>query len=144
MDLRGLGPTRTLVLLDGRRVVPSSDNGTVDMSGIPSSLVKRAEVVTGGASAAYGADAVAGVVNVILDTKFTGFKTDINAGVAEAHGDDQTYFVSGAADRTSRADAAIGYLASKLRKNEASASASSATSVTSTQTSPATRNITAA
>ncbi|MEJ0023833.1 MAG: TonB-dependent receptor [Alphaproteobacteria bacterium] len=93
MDLRGLGVTRTLVLVDGKRFVPSSDNGTVDLNAVPSSLVKRAEVVTGGASAAYGADAVSGVVNLILDTKYTGVKTDVNAGVSE-QGDGQNYFAS--------------------------------------------------
>lgn len=93
MDLRGLGSTRTLVLVDGHRVVPSGDNGAVDLNLIPSSLVSRAEVVTGGASAAYGADAVSGVVNLILDTKFSGFKADINSGVS-GHGDDVNYFAS--------------------------------------------------
>ena len=93
IDLRGLGSTRTLVLMDGRRIVPSADNGTVDLNGIPSAMVQRSEVVTGGASAQYGADAVAGVVNLILDTKFTGFKTDANAGASE-HGDDVNYFFS--------------------------------------------------
>jgi hypothetical protein len=98
MDLRGLGASRTLVLVDGRRFVPSSDTGTVDLNAMPSALIKRSEVVTGGASAAYGADAVAGVVNLILDTDFTGFKSDINAGISE-HGDAQNYFVSLAGGR---------------------------------------------
>lgn len=92
-DLRGLGATRTLVLVDGRRFVPSLDNGAVDLNGIPSALVKRTEVVTGGASAQYGADAVAGVINLILDTSFTGFKFDTNAGIS-GHGDDKNTFVS--------------------------------------------------
>lgn len=83
LDLRGLGPTRTLTLIDGQRFVPSSDNGTVDLNSIPSILVERSEVVTGGASAAYGADAVAGVVNIILDKKFEGLKAEVNVGVAE-------------------------------------------------------------
>ncbi len=94
-DLRGLGVTRTLVLLDGRRIVPSSDNGTVDMNGIPSALVRRSEVVTGGASAAYGADAVAGVVNLILDTNFDGFRADFNVGQS-GHSDAENYFFSAA------------------------------------------------
>jgi outer membrane receptor protein involved in Fe transport len=98
MDLRGLGTSRTLVLVDGQRFVPSSDNGSVDLNAIPSALVKRAEVVTGGASAAYGADAVAGVVNLILDTDYTGFKADINAGIS-AQGDAQNYFASFAGGR---------------------------------------------
>ncbi len=93
VDLRGLGQTRTLVLVDGHRLVPTSDNGTADLNGIPSALVARSEVVTGGASAAYGADAVAGVVNLILDTKFSGVKSDLSAGVS-GHGDGVNYFAS--------------------------------------------------
>jgi outer membrane receptor protein involved in Fe transport len=93
VDLRGLGPTRTLVLVDGKRMVPTSDNGTTDLNGIPSALVARSEIVTGGASAAYGADAVAGVVNLILDNKFTGVKSDLSAGVS-GHGDAVNYFAS--------------------------------------------------
>ena len=76
-DLRGLGPTRTLVLLDGRRIVPSTSVSTVDLNVIPSILVQRTEVVTGGASAAYGSDAVAGVVNIIMDNKFEGVKSNV-------------------------------------------------------------------
>lgn len=97
-DLRGLGPSRTLVLVDGRRFVPSLDSGGVDLNSIPNALVKRAEVVTGGASAAYGADAVAGVVNLILDTQFDGFKMDASAGVSE-RGDAANYFFSVAGGR---------------------------------------------
>ncbi|MEG3152561.1 TonB-dependent receptor [Sphingomonas sp. ZT3P38] len=93
LDLRGLGATRTLTLLDGRRFVGSSDNGTVDINSIPTILVKRAEVVTGGASAAYGADAVSGVVNLIIDNKFTGIKTDISSGISE-RGDAQTFYAA--------------------------------------------------
>ena len=73
LDLRGLGANRTLVLLDGKRVVGASIGGArgmaVDISNIPSGLVKRVEVITGGASATYGADALAGVVNFMLDRK---------------------------------------------------------------------------
>lgn len=93
LDLRGLGATRTLTLVDGHRFVGSSDNGTVDINSIPSILVKRAEVVTGGASAAYGADAVSGVVNLILDNKLSGIKTDINTGVSQ-RGDAQTFYAT--------------------------------------------------
>jgi len=88
LDLRGLGPSRTLVLLDGERFVPSTTTGTVDVNLIPSVLVQRTEVVTGGASAAYGSDAVAGVVNFILDKKFEGFKTSVQYGDSQ-HGDDR-------------------------------------------------------
>jgi outer membrane receptor protein involved in Fe transport len=91
LDLRGLGATRTLTLVDGRRFVSSSENNTVDLNSIPSIIVQRAEVVTGGASAAYGANAVSGVVNLILDTKLNGFKADFNAGITE-RGDGGSYY----------------------------------------------------
>jgi len=93
LDLRGLGASRTLVLVDGRRFVPSTAEGTVDVNLIPSALIQRAEVVTGGASAVYGSDAVAGVVNFILDRKFEGLKFEAQAGVSE-RGDDENQFVS--------------------------------------------------
>jgi iron complex outermembrane receptor protein len=72
LDLRGLGPERTLVMLNGRRAAPHDVFGAVDINNIPAALVDRVEVVTGGASAVYGSDAVTGVVNFILDTRFTG------------------------------------------------------------------------
>ena len=83
-NLRGLNPffgTRTLTLVDGRRFVPSTNGGAVDLNLIPSNMVARIETVTGGASAAYGTDAVAGVVNVILDTDLNGFKGQIDPGL---------------------------------------------------------------
>ncbi len=76
-NLRGLNPffgTRTLTMVDTQRVVPTTTGGGVDLTLIPSLLVARTETVTGGASAVYGSDAVAGVVNIILDTKLNGFK----------------------------------------------------------------------
>ena len=80
ISARGLGVVRTLVLLDGRRVVGSGLSPAVDINLLPQNLVQRVDVVTGGASAAYGSDAVAGVVNFILDTKFTGLKGTFNYG----------------------------------------------------------------
>jgi outer membrane receptor protein involved in Fe transport len=80
INLRNLGIDRTLVLFDGQRVVASNVSGGVDLSTIPSMLVKRIDVVTGGASAAWGSDAVAGVVNLVLDKTFTGFKANIEGG----------------------------------------------------------------
>ncbi|MCP5412650.1 MAG: TonB-dependent receptor plug domain-containing protein [Alphaproteobacteria bacterium] len=74
LNLRGLGANRTLVLLDGHRTPASASTGEVDINTIPQQLVKRVDVVTGGASADYGSDAVGGVVNFILDKDFTGFK----------------------------------------------------------------------
>jgi len=96
LDLRGLGPERTLVLVDGRRFVPSTNQGTVDLNLIPSALVQRSEVVTGGASAAYGSDAVAGVVNLILDTRMKGIRGQISYGQTD-HNDAENYQASLAA-----------------------------------------------
>jgi outer membrane receptor protein involved in Fe transport len=82
-NLRGLNPffgTRTLTLVDTERVVPQATGGGVDVTLIPSMLVARTEVVTGGASAIYGSDAVAGVVNIILDHKLDGFKGQADYG----------------------------------------------------------------
>jgi len=83
VNLRSLGTNRTLVLLDNRRVVASSTAGVVDTLTLPARLVNRVEVVTGGASAAWGADAVAGVVNFVLDHKYEGFGYDLQAGVSQ-------------------------------------------------------------
>jgi len=99
-DLRGLGANRTLVLINGRRVVPATVTGggfaianTVDLNMVPTSLIERAEVVTGGASAAYGSDAVAGVVNLILDTDLQGLRASAQWGSAE-EGDDEEWVLS--------------------------------------------------
>lgn len=78
LNARDLGVARTLVLLDGRRVVGSGLSPAVDVNLLPQNLVARVDVVTGGASAAYGSDAVAGVVNFILDTGYTGLKGTAN------------------------------------------------------------------
>jgi iron complex outermembrane recepter protein len=80
VDLRNLGVNRTLVLFDGQRVVSSNIRGGVDLSTLPSSLVERVDVVTGGASAAWGSDAVAGVVNLILNKKFEGLQVNFEDG----------------------------------------------------------------
>lgn len=80
INLRDLGIVRTLVLFDGQRVVASNVSGGVDLGTIPSALVQRIDVVTGGASAAWGSDAVAGVVNLVLNKNFTGFKANIEGG----------------------------------------------------------------
>ena len=83
MNLRGLGTVRTLVLVDGKRSAPASVDGVTDINTIPQSLVKQVEVVTGGASAAYGSGAIGGVVNFILDKKFTGLKASADYGEVE-------------------------------------------------------------
>ncbi len=81
LDLRGMGVERTLTLVDGRRQVPSiPGTSSVDLSMLPSSLVQQVEVVTGGASALYGADAVNGVVNFILKKNFEGFESSVRYG----------------------------------------------------------------
>ena len=83
LNLRGMGLNRTLVLVDGTRVAPADAQGSVNVDMIPSALTQRIDVVTGGASAAYGADAVAGVVNFILDREFEGLKVNVNTGITE-------------------------------------------------------------
>jgi outer membrane receptor protein involved in Fe transport len=81
ISLRNLGISRTLVLFDGQRVVSSNLlGGGVDLSTLPVSLIKRVDVVTGGASAAWGSDAVAGVVNLVLDKEFEGVKASLDMG----------------------------------------------------------------
>src|SRR6185437_1425631 len=80
LNLRNLGINRTLVLFDGQRVVNSNLTGGVDITTLPSVVVQRVDVVTGGASAAWGSDAVAGVVNFVIDKTFTGFKGSIQGG----------------------------------------------------------------
>ena len=76
VDLRGLGPTRTLVLLDGRRITPSNVDGVVDINTIPQALLDNIEVVTGGQSTSYGSDAIAGVLNFKLKHNFQGVVVD--------------------------------------------------------------------
>ncbi|MBC7504759.1 MAG: TonB-dependent receptor, partial [Sandarakinorhabdus sp.] len=84
VNLRNLGVTRTLVLFDGQRVVQSNVTGQIDIGTIPTALVQRIDVVTAGASAAWGSDAVSGVVNLILNKKFEGIKASIEAGDTSA------------------------------------------------------------
>jgi iron complex outermembrane recepter protein len=93
IDLRGLGSARTLVLIDGRRVIGGDPTGgganitnlsgasAADINQIPVALIERVDVLTGGASSTYGADAVAGVVNFIMNTHFDGFRIDANIGL---------------------------------------------------------------
>jgi iron complex outermembrane receptor protein len=79
-SLRNLGTIRTLTLLDGQRVTPANVTGVADVSQFPQLLMKRVDVVTGGASASYGSDAIGGVVNFVTDKKFVGFKANVEAG----------------------------------------------------------------
>lgn len=91
VDLRNLGSDRTLVLVNGRRFVAGvPGSSTVDLNVIPTLFLERVDVLTGGASAVYGSDAVAGVVNFIYKTKFDGIQLDAQAGIAErGDGSDQ-------------------------------------------------------
>lgn len=82
LALRNFGEERTLVLFDGHRITPSHANGTVSIDILPTMLMSRVDVVTGGASAVYGSDAVTGVVNFVLNKKFTGIKLEANAGIS--------------------------------------------------------------
>ncbi len=93
LNLRNMGGGRTLVLLDGQRVVGSLLTGVADINALPQQLVSRVEVVTGGASAVYGSDAITGVVNFILDKEYTGIKGEISGG-ATSYLDDENYKIN--------------------------------------------------
>jgi len=90
IDLRNLGTVRTLILVNSRRFVGAGTNGVVDINNIPSALIERVEVVTGGASAVYGSDAMAGVVNFILKDDFEGLAVNGQFGVTQ-EGDSERY-----------------------------------------------------
>ncbi len=89
LNLRGLGTQRNLIMIDGERVIPTSTQGVVDISQFPSMLLQRVDVVTGGASASYGSDAVSGIVNFVLDKKYEGFKMNLNGGITNYADDPQ-------------------------------------------------------
>lgn len=98
ISLRGLNANRTLVLLDGQRMVGSSANGAGEsgapnVNNVPNLLISRVDVVTGGASSAYGSDALAGVVNFVLDREFTGLKGAVSSGIT-TFGDSPNYTIS--------------------------------------------------
>ena len=90
LNLRGFGAIRTLILLDGARVPATAANGTVDINTIPQMLIERVDVVTGGASAVYGSDAITGVVNFVLNRKFEGVRAIAQAGISD-FGDAESY-----------------------------------------------------
>jgi len=90
LNLRNFGQNRTLVLLDGHRVASSNADGSVSVDTLPLTLMSRVDVVTGGASAVYGSDAVSGVVNFILEKNFSGFKAELNGGIS-TYGDGASY-----------------------------------------------------
>jgi outer membrane receptor protein involved in Fe transport len=94
ISLRGIGSNRNLVLVDGRRATPSNASGVIDISTIPAAAIERVEIISGGASATYGADAVAGVTNFILKKNFQGLELDGQVGITQ-EGDGLEYQFSG-------------------------------------------------
>ena len=90
LSLRNFGAQRTLVLLDGHRLPPSNQDGTINVDTLPQMLVSRVDIVTGGASATYGSDAVAGVVNYVLDKDFTGLSVKADFGMSD-YGDGEQW-----------------------------------------------------
>ncbi|HHX81800.1 MAG TPA: TonB-dependent receptor plug domain-containing protein, partial [Pseudomonadaceae bacterium] len=99
LDMRGLGRNRTLVLLDGSRVPPADKRGQVNVDNFPTALVRSVDVVTGGASAAYGADALGGVTNFIIDRQFQGLKMTVSTGFNEFERDGKNWNFSIAGGR---------------------------------------------
>ena len=93
LNLRNLGEARTLILVNGKRMVSADFTGIADINSIPTKMIERIEVVTGGASAVYGSDAIAGVVNFILRDDFDGLETDVQYGAFD-QGDGSTYDAS--------------------------------------------------
>ena len=91
LQLRGLSPWRTLVLMDGRRLIPANGTGVVDVNIIPRALIESVEVITGGASAVYGSDAIAGVVNFKLLQEFDGLQFDGGWGLTDKGDGDEYY-----------------------------------------------------
>jgi outer membrane receptor protein involved in Fe transport len=95
LDLRGLGTSRTLVLVNGRRHITASPGDfIVDVNTVPQDLIERVDIVTGGESAVYGSDAIAGVVNFVLKRDFEGFRVRGQAGIS-SRGDRPVDFISG-------------------------------------------------
>ena len=90
VDLRGLGPGRSLVMLNGRRVAPTGVDNAVDLNNLPQFLVERVEIITGGTSTVYGSDALAGVVNFITRQDYSGFGLEAGMSMAD-EGDAESY-----------------------------------------------------
>jgi iron complex outermembrane receptor protein len=89
VDIRGLGSERNLILLNGRRMTPANYNGRVDTANIPTALIERVDIITGGASAVYGSDAIAGAVNIVLKDDFEGVDLLVNTS-RSSEGDAET------------------------------------------------------
>lgn len=90
VDLRGLGINRNLALLDGMRIVPARADGAADLNNIPLALIERVDVLTGGASTTYGADAISGVVNFVTKRNFEGMQLDLGQQITQ-RGDGSTF-----------------------------------------------------
>ncbi len=90
LNLRGLGSQRNLVLIDGKRVTPYNIDGIIDLSMIPTALIDRVDLVTGGASAVYGSDAMSGAVNFIMKRNFQGVDIDYTNGITEEDDGDKS------------------------------------------------------
>ena len=110
IDLRGMGSQRTLVMMNGRRMVPFNDDGEVDTSMIPTALIERVDIITGGASAVYGSDAIAGAVNVVLRDDFEGVDVRMNTSQT-GESDGQDYW-AGVTLGTNAADGAANFVVS--------------------------------
>jgi iron complex outermembrane recepter protein len=92
VNLRGIGAQRNLVLLDGRRIVPFNTSGVVDLNTIPLAMIERTDVLTGGATTTYGADAISGVVNFVTKKNFEGVQMDVSKQITE-RGDGENFRV---------------------------------------------------
>jgi outer membrane receptor protein involved in Fe transport len=110
ISLRGFGPNRNLVLVDGHRPVPVNALMVTDVNGIPSAMVERLEIISGGASAVYGADAIGGVTNFLLKKNFQGMQFDAQYGITEAGDGQETrlYSVVGTNFADNRGNVSIG------------------------------------
>jgi outer membrane receptor protein involved in Fe transport len=111
LSLRGLPTTATLVLLNGRRLMPANGNGVVDVNIVPPALIESVEVITGGASAVYGSDAVAGVVNFKLRQDFDGVELDAGGAVTDqGDGDEYSVGLSAGTDFADGRGSLMGYI----------------------------------
>lgn len=110
ISLRGFGPNRSLVLVNGKRPTPVNALMVTDVNSIPSALIQRVETITGGASAVYGADAVGGVTNFVLRKDFEGFEIDAQYGISEAGDGDESRVsaIFGANFADNRGNATVG------------------------------------
>src|SRR6187551_3013145 len=117
LSLRNFGPSRTLVLLDGHRVAPSNQDGSVNIDVLPQMLVRTVDINTGGASAIYGSDAVAGVVNYILDKNFTGLTVKGDFGMSQ-YSDGDAYQLGAAWGTSLFSDRGHFEVAARARKQD--------------------------